>query len=347
MAKAKPLAQGILADGHVVVRDVSEANRLHNKALAGEPQKGNTLRLSLVEAAHCLANGWLAVRGEGGNPLGLPDLLQAGRHHARRAEVEYIVYHDLRERGLVARHGQRPGRFDVWPRGTGQGPPAYRVLAAAETEPALAADLAMEAGQEAQDATATPLVACVVDSDGDVTHYTLSQGLPKGTVTEATLPDAQGAVLSDHVLVTDATAAAAYRAQHLGTPHGGGVLLSFVEAEALRRRGVLRVDDTAWSAATVGRTDLARVLPAYLALRRAGAVPKSGFRFGTDLRAYEGDPDATHAPWLLHCARTDEAVPWSLLSRGVRLAHGVRKEFLLAVTQGEDVTFVRLAWFRP
>jgi len=84
-------------------------------------------------------------------------------------------------------------------------------------------------------------------------------------------------------------------------------------------------------------------------LREAGIVVRSGLRFGTHLRGYTGDPDAGHAPWLVHCTAAGEASAWTTLARGVRLAHGVKKEFLVAVLQDASagMAFVRVAWFRP
>ncbi len=330
MAKPKTVAHGVLQGDGVVVADVGAANRLHNKALAGTPQVGNTLRLSLVEAAHCVASEWLAVEDAGAQLA--PAALLARAKDGRRALTDYLVYRDLRERGLVARHAPGTSHFDVWPRGTGQGSPLFQAVAVSTADPVLTSDLL--------DGAPAGIVCCVVDEDSAVTHYRIAWGEPAGDVPEGKLPAASGDVLADRVLVADATAAKAYAGEFLGTPHGGGVLLSALEAVALQARG-LRLRGT------LPAPPAPEVAQAYAALRKAGVVVKSGFRFGAHLRGYVGAPDDTHAQWLLHCARAGEGLPWSALSRGVRLAHGVRKQFLVAISGPAIVRFVHIAWFRP
>jgi tRNA-intron endonuclease len=143
-------------------------------------------------------------------------------------------------------------------------------------------------------------------------------------------------------------AADAYRGREwIGTPSPRGLLVSFTEAEALRRRGVLQVPKSLAEAARRRQPDFALTLPVYEALRAAGVVAKAGFRFGTHLRAYRANPDDEHAEWLIHCVDADTGFDWVDVARGVRLAHGVRKSFLLALVHGEDVAFVHLAWFKP
>lgn len=315
----------------VVVADPAAAKRLQAKAQAGTLRPGGALRLSLVEAAHCMASGWLAVEAKAGQRVGSAQLLADGAD-GRRSLDDYLAYRDLRERGYVVRHADVASRFDVWPRGTAEGKPAFQVVAASASNPVGTADLLEGARGE--------VVRCVVDEDSAVTHYRLAMGKPKGGVPEGTLPPADGDAVADRVLVADLVAAKAYAAEFLGAPHGDGLLLSPLEAAALQGRGLrLRQPLTAPPAP--------EVLAAYGALRAAGVVAKSGLRFGAHLRGYAGAPDDAHAEWLLHCARDGEALPWSAIARGVRLAHGVRKKFLVSVPTPSGVRFVHVAWFRP
>lgn len=326
-------ATGLVDGQAVVVLDPAQAQRLAHKAQAGELRDG-ALRLSLVEAAHCVTSGWLAVPGRGDDgpaALGAADLV-ALADDPRRALTDYLVYRDLRSRGLVARHAPGRSHFDVWPRGMSTGPLLFQNVCCSVRDPATTADLL-------DGAQAPGIVCSVVDEDSVVTHYRLGFEEPKGDVPPAPLPPAPGHRVADRVLVTDAAAVAAYAKEHLGTPAGTGLFLSPLEAEALRRRGMLHIDPAP------GGPALEQV-QAYEALRAAGVVAKSGFRFGAHLRGYVGAPDDEHAHWLLHCARPGELLPWSALSRGVRLAHGVRKRFLVAIPDGAAVRFVRIDWLR-
>lgn len=339
---AGSLANGRLVGDRVVIEDAAQAARVKSRTSAGKDRPGGSLELALVEAAWLAADGRLAVRdADGTMSLSFAELLAKGGGSAgeqdagHRAEADYLAYRDLRERGLVVRP-TGPGRFQAWPRGTDSGPAAFAMRASSDADGLPVADLL--AAAKARD------VLCVADADGSVTHYQAALAKPAGDVPEGDLPRAKGAVLADRVLVADPTAAAAYQQREfLGTPQPGGLLLSFVEAEALRRRGVLSVP-----AGLAGKApESARILQAHLALRAAGAVPKSGFRFGTHVRAYRAAPADGHAEWLVHCAGAGETLPWPSLSRGVRLAHGVRKSFLVAIPDGEGIVFAQLGWYRP
>lgn len=329
------LAIGRIDGSRAIVTDAGQASRLHAKGSVGEPGPDGTLTLAFVEAALSVAEGRLALV-EGGRSLALADVLALGSGGGHRTEMEYLVYRDLRERGLVVRP-VGTGRFAVWPRGTAEGDPAFHVIACSDAD-GLSLDVLARAGAE-------KAVLSVADDDGAVTHYQAALDRPAGDVPTGDLPRTKGAVLADRVLVSDKAAVEAFsQREFLGTRHGNELFLSLVEAESLRRRGVLSVPP-----GLAERGDGPRLLPVHLALREAGAVPKSGFKFGTHLRAYRNAPDDGHAEWLVHCAETGQTLPWSALSRGVRLAHGVRKRFLVAIpgAAGAAPTFAHLSWYRP
>jgi tRNA-intron endonuclease len=329
------LATGRLDGDRAVVADPAQASRLHAKGSVGTPGPAGQLSLGLVEAAWSVDEGRLALLRDG-KPLALADILALGAGGGHRTETEYIVYRDLRDRGLVVRPAA-PGRLAVWPRGTDQGDAQFQVHACSDRD-GLDPGLLLEAA-------ASRSILSVADADGAVTHYQAALDTPGGDVPMGDLPRAKGAVLADRVLVSDPAAAQAYhQREFLGTRHGAALFLSFTEAETLRRRGVLSAP-----AGLVQGAHAERLLAAHSALRRGGAVPKSGFKFGTDLRAYRSAPDDGHAEWLVHCAADGEPLPWSALSRGVRLSHGVRKKFLVALPgpEGDGPTFAHLAWFRP
>lgn len=325
MKKGPGAAGAIAADG-VLVADVAQANRLQNKAQAGTPQPDNSLRLSGIEAAYCVAAGWLEVR-HAGKALGPMDLVSRSTDPAKEL-TDYLVYRDLRTRGFVVRHEGR--RFKVWPRGTSKGPTLFETVAFNALHPVDAKTVFAAA----EDGT----VASVVDDDSIVTHYSLAVEVPQGSLPLEPPIAAQGRVVSDRVIVTDAKACADYARQFWGNPEGDGRLLSALEAHELWSGKHLRIDGTLPPV----RPELVR---ACSALRAAGVLPQSGLRFGADLRGYMGPPDDNHAAWLIQCVPATAHVAWSDLARGVRLAHGVRKKFLLALV-GDQVQFACLSWQR-
>lgn len=347
MARA-PAAAGTWQDGRVLVERQADADRLADRAL-GTPADGATRWLTPVEAAFAVEQDRLRVHGPDG-PMDAAAVLAAAP--SGRAEVEALAYHDLRERGLLVRPAEEG--YDVWPRGEGvRAAPWFRMQVAAATDAPLADRLARHASDED--------VIAVVDDEGGITHYQASLEDPLGRVPAPELPGLPARLLRDRVLVHAPDAVRALRRHDLGSPFGRHQVLGLGDAHRLADRLRLDAGDGDGAGAIDPRGDAAgvrallasrapeaaaRVWPVQEALAAAGVHTRSGLRFGTDLRGYHGRPGEDHAAWLFQCALPDEALPWPQLARGVRLAHGVRKAFLVAVA-AEPVRYVRLDWFRP
>lgn len=317
-------ATGVAGPDGVRVDDPAAANRLYNKGWLGTPLPGNALRLDPVEAAYAIRQGRLAVDG-----ADWTDLLGS-----RELEVQALAYTDLRDRGLVVR--PEDDHFAVWRRG--QGPkdqPWFRFHARSERSPVAVRDLRDWATEDA--------VVGVVDDDGAVTHYLARTTLPAGTVRMApgTVP---ARLLGDRWLVTDAGACARLDDVGMGTPYGDARVLSLLDG-ALLGDG-LRAGDAERKAAQAAQPDLPLRLAVARDLCARGVLVRSGFRFGAHLRGYRAQADDVHADWLVQCASMDDLLGWSDVARAVRLAHGVRKQHLVAAV-GETTTYVHLSWFRP
>jgi tRNA-intron endonuclease len=85
-------------------------------------------------------------------------------------------------------------------------------------------------------------------------------------------------------------------------------------------------------------------------MRAAGAVPKSGFKFGADFRVY----DAFHSvDEMGHSERLVRVVPRSTrlqpreLSLDVRLAGGVRKRMVFAATAPDSAEWLAATRLTP
>ena len=87
-------------------------------------------------------------------------------------------------------------------------------------------------------------------------------------------------------------------------------------------------------------------MKAYSDARSRGLVVKTGFKYGTHFRAYEGSPDDCHARYLMHAVDVSNRTMWPEISRAVRLSGGVKKEFLFSRV-GDDVEYLEFRWFRP
>jgi len=265
------------------------------------------------------------------------------------------------------------GEFVVYPRGEGpwDDAVAYRVQAVSEREDVPARALQGLAGQAAED-DATGVLA-VVDEESEVTYLELSEHEIEGK-TSHDLSPARGSLLSDRVLVADPPAALYERAfygQRLAPD--GPVQLSLVEATHLSSRGLLELDAGGSSggertgdggpeqpateerqrlldrgrAVEGGRFD--RRLRAYSALRDAGVVPKTGFKFGADFRTYaevESVEALGHSELLVRVLPLEHVFAPRGLALDVRLAHGVRKQMVFALV-GDDLAWLAVERLTP
>jgi tRNA-intron endonuclease len=78
----------------------------------------------------------------------------------------------------------------------------------------------------------------------------------------------------------------------------------------------------------------------YSALRGQGYTPKTGFKFGADFRVYESVEsvnDLGHSAYLVQVLQASDEATAQEIALEVRLAHGVRKRTIFAVTTGTDV----------
>ncbi|MBI2078996.1 MAG: tRNA-intron lyase [Euryarchaeota archaeon] len=351
---------GELVDDRVVVREQSEANRLYNKGWFGRPKSGGSLELDLVEAAYLLDAGRLRLDG-GSGPPERPRFFTAAAGRDPDFEMRYLVYRELRERGVsaqVASPSQRAKAIDfLLPRPgatTPKGPSVY-VHARSERSALHVDDLVGFARRCEADKVAGRIA--VVDEESEVTTYEVRLDEPKGATPADTRVDAEADFVVDRVVLWEPGAAGKlHEREFFGKPVAGSLHLSLVEALHLSDRKALRVRDGATgkplSDAALLRA-AKKVEPGIEARRHVfddlkvrGLVVKTGYKFGAHFRAYESSPESTHAPYLIHVHEGDAALEWPQVARAVRLAHGVRKTFLLASPGAPRPTYVRLAWVK-
>lgn len=338
----------------VVVREQAEANRLYNKGHHGRPLSGGSLELDLVEAAYLVHQSRLEVHDRSG-ALSRERLVLECVAKQPEFEIRFLAYREYRDGGRMV-HPAPPRLREVGVdfllplRDSPKKTEAY-VRAVSERAPAELPRLVEFAAQAAKDGV-TALVA-VVDEESDVTQYALSWEDPHGAVDPATVMDVEADLIVDRIVVwEEGPARKLHEREFFGRLVGNQLHLSLVEGMHLASRGCLRVrghDSTKpLSGAQLGRL-VRRIEPGidlrsrvYEDLKRRRLVPKTGYKFGTHFRAYERDPDDTHAPFLVHVVSGSDVLDWPTVSRAVRLAHGVRKTLLLALGDPEPVRYLAL-----
>ncbi|MFC7058500.1 tRNA-intron lyase [Halovenus salina] len=348
-------------DGETVRGGNEARERFYDARGYGRPQDGE-LELAPVEAAHLLFRGDVtAVRDdrEGGR-LGFESLLSS----RAVSEVDFFVYKELRDRGfyLSPTDSADVTDFVVYPRGEGpwDDAVAYRVTALSERAAVDAGTLtAIASGTDAEQDEASTGVLAVVDEESEVTYLELDTPTSSGS-TNHELPPFDGDLLSDRVLVPEPPESLhdhAFYGQRLDRDDDR-VQLSLVEAAYLSSHGDLTVgvEEVADADAIIDRgrevegERFDRRLRVYDALRSAGIVPKTGFKFGADFRTYadvDSVDDLGHSEFLVRALPADHSFVPRDLSLDVRLAHGVRKRMLFALTTEDDINWLSAERLTP
>jgi len=349
---------GQLRDGQVLVEDPAEASQIHNKGFYGVPQSGGSLKLDLMEAVYLVESERLEVLHDG-NMQSSSDLLRLAHKSSEGFEILYLVYRELRQRGYVVKLGQHPLDFRVFPRGgsPNKTPSKWWVAAISERSTFDLSKL-MEDLDRTTDVRKRLLLA-IVDEESDVTYYEVRRVHPKGKLGAVDLASvACGIMMADRVIVPSRDDASALHGGHFfGKQIGSTLQLSLIEAAFLVEIGGLRLKD-AKSNRDVSLTalrkraraiqpDFGLRLDAFKDMKAKGLVVKTGFKYGSHFRAYEGDPGKQHARYLVHAVPKGYTAMWPEVSRAVRLAHGVKKEILLGRVAEEEVEYVSLSRYRP
>ena len=207
------------------------------------------------------------------------------------------------------------------------------------------------------------IVLAVVDEDGELTYFETTTDRAVGDSSTGGKPyeppgGLDASVLADRVLVwnpPDDLYRRGFYGQRLYGRHAeeGPLQLSLVEAAHLARRGRLGLD--AEAVVSRGRAvegeRFDRRLQAYAVLREAGSVPKSGFKFGADFRVYdsfETIDEMGHSDRLVRVIEPDHTFLPRDLSLDVRLAGGVRKRMVFALTDATNgVDWLSVARLTP
>jgi tRNA-intron endonuclease, archaea type len=348
-------------DATVRIEDPSEAGAVFGRGFFGTVGSGG-LQLDRTESLYLLEMGRLELRAERGGAVEWSELFR----RALRAEpgfgIRYLVYRDLRQRGYVVRAGPSPLAFSVLPRGgvLHKTPARFWVETVSEREP-FRLDRLQGLAERAQAAKKQMLVG-VVDEESDLTYYKIRRPNPTGALPPVGISRALPGILGeDRVLVFEPEGVESLgRQQAYGSRIGSRLELSLLEAVFLCSTGLLELRD-ARSRRAVSVDQLLRRarrlesgfderLAVYRALRERQLVVKTGFKYGAHFRAYPRNPEHAHARYLVHAVEDRFEAPWSEIARGVRVAQGVRKEFLLAGVgsrPGAPVRFLSLERVRP
>jgi len=132
--------------------------------------------------------------------------------------------------------------------------------------------------------------------------------------------------------------------------------LSPLEALYLTEKGIIEVYDIAenrkfgfeelkavWSLIE----DLDEKYAVYKEFREKGFIVRSGLKYGSDFTIYEFGPGIDHAPYVVEVRKKSSEIDPADIIKGGRMAHGVRKRYILAVVEEGRTEYVMLKWYLP
>jgi tRNA-intron endonuclease, archaea type len=352
---------GVLGrDGTVSVSDLAEASSVYAKGYFGTLVDGGGLTLDRYESVYLSEMGRIELAGPGGRAVEWPSVFRRAVRADPEFPVRYVVYRDLRQRGYVVRVTPPPAAFAVLPRGgiLHKTPSRYWVEVLSERVPFDLARL-FDLAERAQSAKKALLLG-LVDEESDLTYYRVRRTSPHGALVAAPLPERTTGWLSgDRVTVHEPGAVEALgRALAYGSRVGSRLELSLLEATYLVETGQLSLKDS-----NSGRPiplemlerrarrldpNFAERRTAYRDLRQRKLVVKTGFKYGSHFRAYPRNPEHSHARYLVQAVPDSHRAAWPGVAGSIRVAQGVRKEFLVAgVGADSSVRFLSLDRVRP
>lgn len=89
-----------------------------------------------------------------------------------------------------------------------------------------------------------------------------------------------------------------------------------------------------------------KIYTVYKDFREKKYIINPGIKFGCDFAVYQRGPGIDHAPYLVQVHSKSDAISATGVVLAGRLATSVKKNFILAIPQGENVSYLALDWWR-
>ncbi|MBT8508112.1 endonuclease [Methanomicrobiaceae archaeon CYW5] len=314
-----------------------DGTALHEQSGFGRVTR-DKLTLAPEEALYLVHRNKIEVKGEDFTSLLAVFSVEHG--FMRR----FLVYRDMRERGYVIQPG--PHDFRVFRRGEkpGKGRSQYMIRVLSERDLVNFTEIAADVGTTGN--MRKQYVIAVVDDEDEITYYEVKTDGLKSAGPAISCPPIEAGVFGSAVLTLQREAFP--DDAWIGTPlDKTRLLLSPMEALYLQERGLLVFQPDAAAGEEFFRRACAEdpELPekgaTYSHMRDLGYIPRTAYKFGHHFRVYSGGKK--HSELLVHAIASGIALPMSVISRSVRLAHSVRKKMLFACVDQKNIEFIEFA----
>lgn len=351
-------AKGCLRSTHVIVTDTKDIGRLFQKSSFGISLKNNKLKLRLIEAVFLIEEKKLNVYDDD-EKVSFDELISYASNLDRFFEEKYLVFRDLRKRGLQVKLATDPHftfKYEKKDEQTNKFS-THQIIAISEREiPSLFHLQTMV--NHATNRKSTLWIG-VVDEEGDITYYALEIQSLQGNTPSHHYDSVKGTMLSNRVVIFDTSISdLLHNQEFFGKPFGQGLQLSLVEALYLFKQGILTCflpsepdplsERELKKQISHRQHDIHLRYTVFSDLKKQGLIVKTGFKFGTHFRAYQHSPFKSHAEFLIHAVDKQYQTQWPEISRAVRLAHAVNKTLIYAlIKKNETPLYMNIIRIRP
>ncbi|MFH1788721.1 MAG: tRNA-intron lyase [Candidatus Altiarchaeota archaeon] len=160
---------GILSGTKILIGDSETKSQLKERGFGEE--EGKRLVVSLIEAVFLVETEKLDVM-KGDAKISFEDILKIGSEKEEEFYNKYLVYKDLRGRGLLVRTGLKFGTdFRIYERGEGIGKGHSKKLVHVVPEEYTCSFPEMARALRLAKNVNKDLIYAIVDEEGDVTYY--------------------------------------------------------------------------------------------------------------------------------------------------------------------------------
>jgi tRNA-intron endonuclease len=346
---------GELVSDHIIVKKANDIGRLYNKSHLGTLLPSNKLQLSLLEGIFLLDEGKMVLH-QNKKQIHFSSLLKLAVQHIPEFETKYLVFKDLRNRGHAITQVNDNTNVSFRKFTQKNEDVSSCVIAAYSERDILDIEVTKQLIRQYTQSNHT-LWFALVDEEGDLTYYDISTIDLAGDILEQRYPKGTCVLLKNRLIVFDKKLSnQLLQKEFFGKPFGETLQLSFVEGLYLLKKNILEIQTIDGKTLSEEKCihlmqklqpDIVQRLVVFQDLKQRGLLVKTGFKFGAHFRAYSKQPELTHAEYLIHVIEKGFTSIWAEVSRAVRLAHSVNKEFIFACIDGKTIDYIRLGRLRP
>ena len=352
-------AHGELLDEKIIFKKSKDIGRLYSKSRFGITIKNSILTIDLIEGAYLLEEEKIKIF-EKDKKINFEELFRKSIKNIPNFEILYIVFRDLRKKGLIVKiSDNKDFDFKILKNKKNLNDDNIQFFVKVFSERDIIDIRKIKKLIDESFNKNGILWFSIVDEEGDITYYDLSTINIKGENLEKEYLKINTILMNNRLLVIDnEKSKILFEEEFYGKPFGKGLQLSMVEALYLLEKDFLKIIDINNEIVfnykdfknfiKSKQSDIDFRFNVYKDLKKNGLIVKTGFKFGTHFRAYTKKPDKTHAEYLIQVVKKDFKIIWSDISRAIRLAHSVNKEFIFALYHNsKKIEYIRLIRLRP